>query len=58
MPVVTILVMVICFFVYLAQYRNEGMINRHAEQVCGQMANNSPGGYEGAGLQSSKKLVN
>ena len=41
--------MFICFFVYLAQYRNEGMINQHAVKICDRLAEGSFGGAEGGG---------
>lgn len=49
-PTITVLVMVICFFVYLAQYQREKSIEAHATRVCQQLAANSESGFEGKGF--------
>ena len=53
-PTVTVLVMLICFFVYLAQYQNELAIEAHAAKSCQQLAANSDKGIEGDGYRFSR----
>ena len=54
-PVATIAVALVCLVVYLAQDRNERVVERHAERVCAELTAGALGGVTGQGYGSGSR---